>query len=457
MPEAANLALAASRSDVKAIRGQVMQLAWPVMAETFLQTATQIVSMILVGHLGASAVTSIGLSMQPLNMFYGVFMGAGVAATALVARSSGAGRRDEAEKVAAQAIMLAALIALAGAALISLKAKDLVIWMGAEPDVAREATRYLLVMAPGLFFMWVQTVLTGALRGAGDTRTPMKVNMIVSLVSFAGNLVLVYGLLGFPAMGVLGAGLATTVARTAGGALLFIPYLAGRSTIAARFPDDFKWDSSVVARVLKIGVPGAGERLVMSGSMLFYARMVAGLGSVSYAAHTIGINAESISYMPGQAFAVAATTLVGQNLGADRPDLAEKSTYQALIMSCLLVGTVGLAFLVLPDRLMGMYTSDPEVVRLGAIYLRMMAFCQIHQAFGFVFLGAIRGAGDAKFVMWVTGFSGWALRLGVTHFLLNVVGTGVAGAWWAMAVDGLFKGLAGWLWFRTGKWKRVLV
>jgi putative MATE family efflux protein len=427
------------------------------MAEMFLQTMTQIISMILVGHLGASAVTSIGLSMQPLNMFYGVFMGAGVAATALVARSIGAGRREEAGKVAAQAVMLSTLIALAGAVAIFVKARDIVIWMGAEADIVRDGTRYLLIMTPGLFVMWIQTVLTGALRGAGDTRTPMKINIIVSLVSFVGNLVLVYGLLRFPAMGVLGAGLATTIARTVGGALLFIPYLAGRSTIVARFPDDFRWDRSLVARVLKIGVPGAGERLVMSGSMLFYARMVAGLGSVSYAAHTIGINAESISYMPGQAFAVAATTLVGQNLGAERPDLAEKSTYQALVMSCLLVGTVGLVFLFLPEDLMRMYTSDAEVVRLGAVYLRLMAFCQIHQAFGFVFLGAIRGAGDSKFVMWVTAFSAWVLRLGTTYVLIVIVRTGVAGAWWGMAVDGLFKGLAAWLWFRAGKWKRAEV
>lgn len=297
------------------------------MAEMFLQTVTQIVSMILVGHLGAGAVTSIGISTQPLNMLMGVFQGIAVAVTALVARSIGAGRKEDASRAAAQGVTLATIVALAASALMLTKARAVVVWMGAGPDVVRQATQYLLVMTPGLFFLWISAVITGALRGAGDNKTPMKINMTISLLSFAGNIVLVYGLFGFPALGVLGAGLATSIARVAGGLLLLVPYLAGRLTLPCRFPSDFKWDKSLMARVLRVGVPGTAERLMISASGLFYARMVAGLGSVSYAAHTIGINAESISYMPGNAFAIAATTLVGQNLGADRPDLAERSTY----------------------------------------------------------------------------------------------------------------------------------
>lgn len=455
MSKTPDTGLIAPDTETAAIRAQINRLAWPVMAEMLLQTMAQIVSMILVGRLGATAVTSIGLSMQPLNMLYGVFMGISVAATALVARSIGAGRPDFAARAAAQSMTLSGLIAAAGAAFILVKARALVLWMGAGPEVVGDGTRYLLIMTPGLFFMWIQSVLNGALRGAGDTRTPMKVNIMVSILNFLGNLVLVYGLLGLPAMGVLGAGLATSIARTAGGVTLLVPYVTGHLTLPARFPDDFRWDRPLMKRVLNIAVPSAGERMLMSGSSLFYSRMVAGLGSVAYAAHTIGINAESISYMPGQAYAVAATTLVGQNMGARRPDLAEKSTYQSLYMACALVGSVGLVFLLFPENLMRLYTGDAEVVRLGAIYLRIMAFCQIHQAFGYVFMGAIRGAGHPKLVMWVTAFSSWPVRLGTTYILLNVVGTGVVGAWWGMAADGLFRGLASWLWFRTGKWKEA--
>ena len=444
-------------ADIASIRSQVVGLAWPAMAEMFLQTLTQIVSMVLVGHLGADAVTSIGISTQPLNMFLGVFQGIAVAATALVARAIGAGRKDDASRAAAQCMTLSAVVSLTACAFIYTRARDVVVWMGADPGVVGLGAAYLRVMTPGLFFLWTSTVLTGALRGAGDTRTPMVVNTAISSLSFLGNIVLVYGLFGFPALGVLGAGLATSIARVVGGLLLFVPYLGGKLTLPARFPASFRWDGGLVRRIVAIAVPGAGERALMSGSGLFYAKMVAGLGSVSYAAHTIGINAESISYMPAQAFAIAAATLTGQNLGADRPDLAERSTYQSLLLACLLVGTMGLGFLAFPEVLIRLYSRDPEVVRLASIYLRMMGFCQIHQAFGFVLLGAIRGAGDAKFVMWITAFCSWVLRLGTTYLLIQVVGTGVVGAWWGMAADGFVKGVAAYLWFRSGRWKKARV
>lgn len=442
-------------SDNKEIRTNVMRLAWPVMAESFLQTFAQIVSMALVGHLGASAVTSIGLSMAPLNVFYGLFTGLGVAATAIVARSMGADKEREAAHAAAQAVLVALVFAVLGAIGIILFARDLVIWMGAEPSVIAQGTRYLQVMTPGLFFMWMSTVLTGALRGAGDTRTPMKINILVSIVNLVLNLVLVYGLLGAPALGVLGAGLATTIARAGGGILLFSFYLTRHTVVPPTLKEDFLLDKPMVRRVIRVGLPSAGERVLMSSSSVLYQRMVAGLGTVSYAAHTIGLNAESLSYMPGQAFSVAATTLVGRNLGAGNPERAERSTYEALKMACLLVSIMGIVFLFWPETLMGFYTSDSEVIRLGSVYLRIMAFCQIHQAFHFVFNGALRGAGDTKFPMWVTAMGNWVIRLSLTYYLINVVGTGVAGAWWAMAADGLFKGLASFFRFRSGKWKEA--
>ncbi len=453
LPPAVKQFLKKRTKEGKEIRAKVMRLAWPVMAESFLQTFAQIVSMALVSHLGASAVTSIGLSMAPLNVFYGLFTGLAVAATAIVARFMGAGEERKAAHAAAQSIVASLLFAVLGAVGIMLLARNLVVWMGAEPDVIDEATRYLQVMAPGLFFMWMSTVLTGALRGAGDTQTPMKVNIIISVMNFVLNLVLVYGLLGAPALGVLGAGLGTTIARVGGGLLLFGFYLSGHTVLPPRLKEDFRAKKDVLMKILQLGMPSAGEKVLMSSSSVFYQRMVAGLGTLSYAAHTIGLNAESISYMPGQAFSVAATTLVGQNLGAGDPKRAEDSAYESLKLACLLAALMSLVFLAWPEILMSLYTSDAEVIRLGSIYLRIMAFCQIHQAFNFVLTGGLRGAGDTKFPMLVTGVGNWVIRLSLTYFLINVVKTGVSGAWWAMAVDGLFKGMASFFWFRKGKWK----
>jgi len=447
----------ASPDSPAAIRKHVFNLAWPVMAEMFLQTFTQIVSMALVGHLGATAVASIGLSMQPLHLVYGVFMGISVGATAVVSRLVGMGDERQAARASSQAMSSSSIIALLATVLLLFGSRRVVALMGAEPAVIEEGSRYLRVMAPGLCLMWISTVLTGAMRGAGDTRTPMRVNIIINILNFVGNLCLVHGLWGFPALGVLGAGIATTGARLVGGVLLIGPYLLGRSVLNVRFPEDFTLDKPLLRRILRIALPGALERLTLASGQLFYTRMISNIGTVAYAAHVIGVNAESLSYMPGTGFGTAATTLVGQNLGRDRPDLAEKSAYESLRLAYMFMGAMGVLLFCFPGALMRVYTSDPEIIRLGCVYLRIMALAQIPTAIGNVFPGALRGAGDTKFVLYMTTGSVWAVRLVVTYVTLNVLKIGVAGAWYAMAFDWCFRALLSYLWFRTGKWKQATV
>lgn len=439
------------------VRARVLGLAWPVMAESILQTLTQIVSMMLVGHLGAQAVASIGLSMQPLFVFQSLFMGAGVAATAVVARATGASNRDEIGRASAQALLTSTLIALAGVLFIVLRSRWLVVMMGAEPDVIAQGAQYLLIMVPGLFFMWISTVLTGAMRGAGDTKTPMIINVTISLISFALNFVLVYGWLGFPALGVMGAGLATTIARVIGGFILFIPYFANRTTLPFRSFREFRWDSVMQSRLMRVAVGGVGERLIMSLAGVLYVRMVAVLGTTAYAAHSIGTNAEMISVMPGLAFGVAATTLVGQHLGAGRPDLAERDSWEALKVGCVVVGIIGLFYIFMPGPFLRLYSSDPVIIRYASLYLIMMGFCQVHQAFGYVLSGSLRGAGDTNFVMWLTLLGAWVMRVGLTYLLIMVFHTGLVGAWWAMTADTLTKAILAFWRFRKGAWKRVAV
>jgi Na+-driven multidrug efflux pump len=161
--------------------------------------------------------------------------------------------------------------------------------------------------------------------------------------------------------------------------------------------------------------------------------------------------------MPGTGFATAATTLVGQNLGAERPADAESSAYESCRAACLFTGAMGLILFVFPEFLMRIYTSDPEIIRLGAVYLRITAVVQVPTAMGFVFPGALRGAGDTRFVLIMTVFAVWFIRLGVSHLMVDIMNTGVAGAWLAMAADWIFRGIASWLWFRAGGWKKTIV
>ncbi|MDI7247893.1 MAG: MATE family efflux transporter [Bacillota bacterium] len=450
----------AASGDAVAIRRRVIQLSLPVFAEVVLQTLTQVVDMAMVGRLGASAIAAVGLSMQPLFLGQGVFMGLSVGTTALVARFTGAGERRMAGRTNHQSLLVSTVLALVTCAAAYVYARDIVTLMGAEPDVIALGTSYLRYLVPGFAMLLATMTVGGALRGAGDTTTPMKINVLVNLVNVVGNYMLIFGHFGFPALGVDGAAIATTVSRMIGGALFLWAACRRASPVALprlRLAAYFRIDTALVARVLRIGVPAILERLVISSGMLVYIRAVAGLGTVVYAAHSIANNAESLSFMPGLAFATAATALVGQGLGAGRPDVAERSASEALKLGLAVMGTMALVFLAVPEYLMMIYTSDPEIIRLGSIALRVISFGQVPMGTAFIFSGALRGAGDTRSVLYVTTFAVWVVRLSATYLLVVMAGLGLFGAWLAMVADWLVRGGYVWHRFRAGRWKQLQV
>lgn len=438
-------------------------MAWPVFAENILATLTQVVDMIMVGRLGAVAITAVGLAFQPLWLVQGFFMGLGAGTTALVARLTGGGEHRDASRVARQSFLLAAVLATLLGLLTMPLTRPIVALMGAEPEVLEFGVAYLRYLIPGLFLMMIATVLSGALRGAGDTRTPMWINVAVNLVNILLCYMFIFGKLGAPAMGVVGAGLATTIARSAGTLVLLALMFARRTVInfdlrafhpVASF---FRPDFEIIARIFRIGIPAALERLVNSFGQLLYTRVVASLGTVAFAAHSLGLNVESLSYMPGIGFSVAATTLVGQNLGARRPDQAEGSGWECNRMALWVMGTMGAVFFAFPAFLLHLYTPDVAVVAMGVVALRIVAFTQIPEAIGFVLSGALRGAGDTRSVLWVTGLGMWAVRLGASLVFVLGLHWGLVGAWLAMFLDWVVRAIYLVIRFRSGSWKEVRV
>ncbi len=208
---------------------------------------------------------------------------------------------------------------------------------------------------------------------------------------------------------------------------------------------------------MKIGMPAAMEQMVMRTAQIFFVRVVSGLGTVAFAAHQIAINVESISYMPGFGIAVAATTLVGQNLGAEKKDQAEQSGYEAWKLGAMFMGLMAVVFLIFPEQLVRLYSDDPEIIRIGALCLRIAAIAQIPMGSQFIFAGGLRGAGETKSVFYSTAISSWIGRLGVAYILINVFGFGVAGAWIAMVVDWIMRSSYVFYRFRLGDWKDLEV
>ena len=437
------------------IRKNILSLAWPVIIEMGLVTLVKILDMIMVGQLGVKALDAVGLTLQPLMLAMIIFRGLSVGTTALVARFIGENRHEQANLTFQQSLLSSTLMAIG----LYFVAPYILIGMGAKsPEIIQLGTDYVRWLVPGVVFQWVFLVVSAALRGAGDTKTPMFANIIINILNVLGNYFLIFGYWIFPEMGVSGAGLATSIARIVG--FIIIIFLVSRrdTILRIRWESFFKFDWSILSRILKIGIPATLEQAVLRIGQTWYTKVVRSLGSVAFAAHTAAINAEAISYMPGWGFSVAATTMVGQKLGEGEKAEAEASGYESLKIGIAIMGFMGLFFLIMPETLMKLYVdmSNPnsqELVRLGARNLRIIALAQIPMAIQFILAGALRGAGYTKPVLYSTMAGVWVGRLLGAMIFIHVFNWGLLGAWIAMCIDWFMRALYVLYLWKKGKWK----
>ncbi len=442
-----------ARSSAYELRRTIVMLAWPVAAEMSLHTITQVADMAMVGRLGPEAVAAVGLSFRPLFFVMSVFLGIGAGTTAMVARFIGADDQPLADRTIHQALLFAAPVAVVLCGLLGVFSQSVVEFMGAEPDVLPMGSIYVRFMSPGLMLSYLGMVATAGLRGAGDTRTPLKVNAVANVLNVSLNYILIFGHLGFPAMGVRGAAIATSMTRGLGGLLLILLLLRGTLVLRIPWRSLFKWDSQLVLRILRVGLPAMAERVMQSMAMIFHIRMLATAGTTVVAATTLAQNIEEISFLPAIGLSVSASALVGQMLGTGDPDTAEQSGWQSACLGMGFMGFMGLLFILIPRVFLAIYGAEGELLKLGVQLLRIVGLFQIPMALSFVLAGGLRGAGDTTSVMLVTTSSVWIIRLGLTALILFVLDLGPVLAFAALCVDWLFRGLVFLYLFRRGRWK----
>lgn len=442
------------------VRKAILMLAWPVIIEQILSLLTQIVDSAMLGRLGAEVVAGVSLSFHPVMLVMGIFGGIAVGNTVLVARSIGAGDSETASKVAFQSMLFSMILAIILVIPGWIFAPNIVSIMGAETEALSSGITYLRWIMPGAPFMLASSVIAGSLRGAGDTQTPMYINAVANILNVFLNWILIWGHLGAPRMEEAGAALATSISRFV--AFIAMLYAANnpRSVIHFEwkgFKETLKLDFSIIRRVFAIGLPAAIERVVTSVASMMYARTVASLGMVAYAAHVVSLNAESISYMPAFGFSTAASTMVGQNLGAKQPHAAQITAIECVKMALIVMGFMGLMFACFPVSFMKIFTDDARVYPYAYMTMRFLAYIQIPEAIGFVMSGALRGAGDTRFTLFVSLIGACGIRVCLTLLFINVMGMGLEGAWIAMAVDWTVRSTLMVLRWRSGKWKEIRV
>jgi putative MATE family efflux protein len=323
--------------------------------------------------------------------------------------------------------------------------------------VARQGALYLRLTLSTAFLAFPLTVINGMLRAAGDTRTPMAITGAMNAFNVALAYGLIFGAGPLPALGVVGAGLATALARALGGGLAFWVAFSGRSAIQLSSSNVWPLRRDLLGPLFRLSGPAAAEAAVLRGGSLLFQRIIAALGTTALAAHQIALNVESLSYMPGWGVSVAISTLVGQSLGAGQLGLAETSTRRGLKLGLALMSGVGLVFALFGRPIASIFGSTPAVLDQAGMAIRIAALEQPALAAQFVLSGSLRGAGDTRSPFYVSLVSVFLFRAPLVYFLAITLNLGLAGIWLGTALDWAAKALTSCWLYRRGAWKRVVL
>jgi putative MATE family efflux protein len=434
----------------------VLRMAWPAILENALHTLLGIVDTILVARLGNEAVAGVGAGTQWLFLFVSVIFGLGTGSIVLVARAIGARDPDGANRALRQSI----LFGVAGGLVFTLAglvgADAMMAVLGAHGEVAAIGASYLRILALGGVLTSVTLVFGSVLRAAGDTRSPMLSTAVANVVNAGVAYVLIFGHLGLPALGADGSAWGLNAARLVGFLILLAVLVRGRSILRL---DLRGWlpDPSILGRIVRFGAPTALEQMIMMTSFMAFAWIALQLGTAAFATQRITFNAITIAFMPAFGFAIAATTLTGQALGARRADLAERTAWVAVRLAALWMGAMALVYFFAPEPLLRVFTSDPEVLAVGVPAMRVIALATPVWSLGMVLSGALRGAGDTRFPLLVTTVTGWAIRVPVGYVAGLMLGFGLPGVYAGTLADALLSAaLMVWR-HRRGKWREIKV
>jgi putative MATE family efflux protein len=443
-------------TDRKTLRRRVLALSWPVIIENLLQSLIGFVDTALVGHLGTDALAGVGGAQQIVWLVTTALSAVMMGATVLVAHAIGAQKPAEARRVFKQALVLSTVIAAVLTTGLYALADPAVRLLGLDAQAAADGILYLQISALTLPVLVGMFTGSAVLRGAGDTRTPMFITLVINGINAVAAWWMIYGFGPIPAMGVAGSAWAAGVARLIGCLLLAWVFLRPGQVLNLGGVG-WRFDFGLVKRMLNIGLPTAAEQFMLSFGITLYGIMVIGLGTDVYATQRASMMIVMMAFLPGFGFAMAATTLVGQAMGAGKRHQAEEGTWIAARWCMLLMGAVGAVFGLFGEPLMHLFSDDPAVTRLGGAVLFIACWNQPFMALGQVLAGGLRGAGDTRYPMLVTMFSVWGVRLPVGWLLGIALGWGLQGIYLGYVLDTVVRaGLVWWRW-RQGRWKAIRV
>ena len=445
-----------NNNEANLLNGSILTTLWklalPIMIGNSMQVVYNLADTFWLGKVGADAVASLSVGFPIIFLLISIGGGITVAGTTLVSQYKGVGDEEHTNKVASQVLVFVMSLSIILSILGVRFNHQLLKLIGTPTKIFNNAEGYLDIIMGGMSFMFLFFIFSALLRGYGDTKTPMRLIVASTLLNIILDPFLIFGWGFFPRLEVLGAGLATVFSRAIAGLVGLVILLTGKQGIHIRLKY-LKPDWKYIKRIIKIGFPSAGEMSLRALGMTVMMGIVTSYGPTVVAAYGIVMRILSVIMMPARGFSRATTTMVGQNLGAQKINRAEKSAWISSGVVFILLSILGGIFALLASQIIAIFNNDPQVIQVGTKLLRVLGI-----SFGFlgvriVLGGSFRGAGNTVIAMILAGFSLFGLRIPITKFLADILNWQSDGIWWGIAIATMLSALLSTIWFKQGTWK----
>lgn len=452
---------------MKLIRRDILGLAIPILTEQAFMTIMGMVNTIMAGRIGKEAVSAVGMVDSLNNIFIAFFSALAVGGTVVVAQYSGQGSIKRVNEAAKQALYSGVMLAFIVTIFMWIFKAPLIklLFGSAEEEVIKATYSYLGITLFTYPLIAILLISNGLLRGVGDTKNPAKITITMNALNVAFGYLLIYGVninlgifnINFSGFGILGAALAIGLARIFGSILALLVLVRGSKTLKLRKLTKFKFNKELLIPVVNVGIPASIESLLFNIGKLITQIYIVSMGTVSIASNSVSGSVAGMINVPGAAFSIAATTVVGQYIGKGKGEEAKKSLFYLTYLSMGCLTLLGLSSIPFAPFLASLYNTNPDIIALSSKVIRLNGIFIIAWSFSFILPAGLKGAGDAKYTM-VTAIAGmWLFRITLGYVLSIMLGMGLIGVWLAMYTDWLVRGTLYYLRVKGDKWKQKAV
>jgi putative MATE family efflux protein len=436
---------------------KTLKIAWPSAMEAILISLIGAVDMMMVGGLGTNAIAAVGITTQPKFLIMAFVLALNTGTTVIVSRRKGENNQEGARKALRNALIFSVGISFISSLIGFIFSREILMFSGANSDYINEAMIYFNIVLVGNFFYLISLTITAAQRGVGNTKISLVTNLSANIVNIIFNYLLINGIWIFPRWGVAGAAVATSMGNIVSLILAVYNVSDKNNFLHINFKQDWSLDQKTLVSIWKISSSSLIEQVFIRIGFMMYAKAVAGLGTLQFATHYIVMQVMSITFSAGDGLSIATSSLVGQSLGAKRPDLAYIHGKVSQRIGMVISFTLAILIILNRSLIMSLFSIDPEIIDLGAQILIILSFIIQFQIAQVITVGSLRGAGDVKFVAMLSLLSVTIIRPILTYFLAYSLGFGLYGAWFSVVCDQMIRFYVGRYRFKQAEWVKIEV